>query len=171
FNSKHMEPWDGPAGIVLSDGRYAACNLDRNGLRPARYVITKDNLITLASEVGIWDYAPDEVAEKVRVGPGELLVVDTQQGELWHSEDIDNDLKSRHPYREWMENNVHKLTSFSELPDDQVGARSFDEPLLKTYQKQFAMTNEETDQVLRVLGDMGQEAVGSMGDDTPMAVL
>ncbi|KFA99903.1 glutamate synthase large subunit [Vibrio sp. ER1A] len=171
FNSKHMEPWDGPAGIVLSDGRYAACNLDRNGLRPARYVITKDNLITLASEVGIWDYAPDEVAEKGRVGPGELLVVDTQQGELWHSEDIDNDLKSRHPYREWMENNVHKLTSFSELPDDQVGARSFDEPLLKTYQKQFAMTNEETDQVLRVLGDMGQEAVGSMGDDTPMAVL
>ncbi|MGR5095874.1 glutamate synthase large subunit [Vibrio maritimus] len=171
FNSKHMEPWDGPAGIVLSDGRYAACNLDRNGLRPARYVITKDNLITLASEVGIWDYAPDEVAEKGRVGPGELLVVDTQEGELWHSDDIDNDLKSRHPYREWMENNVHKLTPFSALTDDQVGERSFDETLLKTYQKQFAMTNEETDQVLRVLGDMGQEAVGSMGDDTPMAVL
>ncbi len=171
FNSKHMEPWDGPAGIVLSDGRYAACNLDRNGLRPARYVITKDNLITLASEVGIWDYAPDEVAEKGRVGPGELLVVDTQEGELWHSDDIDNDLKSRHPYREWMENNVHKLTPFSALEDDQVGERSFDETVLKTYQKQFAMTNEETDQVLRVLGDMGQEAVGSMGDDTPMAVL
>ncbi|GAK17582.1 LOW QUALITY PROTEIN: glutamate synthase [Vibrio sp. JCM 19053] len=171
FNSKHMEPWDGPAGIVLSDGRYAACNLDRNGLRPARYVITKDKLITLASEVGIWNYAPDEVAKKGRVGPGELLVIDTRKGKLWQSSEIDNDLKSRHPYREWMENNVRKLTPFSQLPEDQVGERSFDEDLLKTYQKQFAMSNEEVDQVLRVLGDMGQEAVGSMGDDTPMAVL
>ncbi|CAH6784846.1 glutamate synthase subunit GltB [Vibrio chagasii] len=171
FNSKHMEPWDGPAGIVLSDGRYAACNLDRNGLRPARYVITKDNLITLASEVGIWNYAPDEVAEKGRVGPGELLVIDTRRGKLWQSNEIDNDLKSRHPYKEWMEKNVHKLTPFSKLDDDQVGKRSFDDDTLKTYQKQFAMSNEESDQVLRVLGDMGQEAVGSMGDDTPMAVL
>ncbi|WP_060983047.1 glutamate synthase large subunit [Vibrio splendidus] len=171
FNSKHMEPWDGPAGIVLSDGRYAACNLDRNGLRPARYVITKDNLITLASEVGIWNYAPDEVAEKGRVGPGELLVIDTRRGKLWQSNEIDNDLKGRHPYKEWMEKNVHKLTPFSELDDNQVGKRSFDDDTLKTYQKQFAMSNEESDQVLRVLGDMGQEAVGSMGDDTPMAVL
>ncbi|HAH02224.1 MAG TPA: glutamate synthase large subunit, partial [Vibrio sp.] len=169
FNSKHMEPWDGPAGIVLSDGRYAACNLDRNGLRPARYVITKDNLITLASEVGIWNYAPDEVAEKGRVGPGELLVIDTRRGKLWQSNEIDNDLKGRHPYKEWMEKNVHKLTPFSDLPDEQVGKRSFDDDTLKTYQKQFAMSNEESDQVLRVLGDMGQEAVGSMGDDTPMA--
>ncbi|TKF23009.1 glutamate synthase large subunit [Vibrio genomosp. F6] len=171
FNSKHMEPWDGPAGIVLSDGRYAACNLDRNGLRPARYVITKDNLITLASEVGIWDYTPDEVSEKGRVGPGELLVVDTRRGKLWQSSEIDNDLKNRHPYREWMENNVHKLTPFSDLKDDQVGERSLDNDQLKTYQKQFAMSNEEVDQVIRVLGDMGQEATGSMGDDTPMAVL
>lgn len=171
FNSKHMEPWDGPAGIVLSDGRYAACNLDRNGLRPARYVITKDNLITLASEVGIWDYTPDEVSEKGRVGPGELLVIDTRKGKFWQSSEIDSDLKSRHPYREWMENNVHRLTPFAELKDDEVGQRNFDNDELKTYQKQFAMSNEEVDQVLRVLGDMGQEAVGSMGDDTPMAVL
>ncbi|KJY72478.1 glutamate synthase large subunit [Vibrio nigripulchritudo] len=171
FNSKHMEPWDGPAGIVLSDGRYAACNLDRNGLRPARYVITKDNLITLASEVGIWDYAPDEVSEKGRVGPGELLVIDTRKGKLWQSSEIDNDLKSRHPYREWMDNNVHRLTPFAELNEEEVGQRSFDADELKVYQKQFAMSNEEVDQVLRVLGDMGQEAVGSMGDDTPMAVL
>lgn len=171
FNSKHMEPWDGPAGIVLSDGRYAACNLDRNGLRPARYVVTKDKLITLASEVGIWDYAPDEVAEKGRVGPGELLVVDTHEGKLWQSSEIDNDLKERHPYKTWMENNVHKLTPFNQLTDELVGERNFDSDTLKTYQKQFAMTNEEVDQVLRILGDMGQEATGSMGDDTPMAVL
>lgn len=171
FNSKHMEPWDGPAGIVLSDGRYAACNLDRNGLRPARYVITKDKLITLASEVGIWDYAPDEVSEKGRVGPGELLVVDTKEGKLWHSDEIDNDLKSRHPYREWMENNVHKLTPFEQLSGEAIGQRNFSDDELKTYQKQFALNREEREQVINVLGDMGQEAVGSMGDDTPMAVL
>lgn len=87
----------------MSDGRYAACNLDRNGLRPARYVVTKDKLITLASEIGIWDYAPDEVAEKGRVGPGELLVIDTFEGEIWHSADIDNELKNRHPYRSWLD--------------------------------------------------------------------
>ncbi|MDC0609303.1 glutamate synthase large subunit [Vibrio sp.] len=171
FNSKHMEPWDGPAGIVLSDGRYAACNLDRNGLRPARYVITKDKLITLASEVGIWDYAPDEVAEKGRVGPGELLVIDTKVGKLWQSKEIDNDLKSRHPYGEWMKNNVYRLTPFAELGDDKIGEASLNKDVLKTYQKQFAMSNEEVNQVLHVLADMGQEAVGSMGDDTPMAVL
>ncbi|QMV15313.1 glutamate synthase large subunit [Vibrio spartinae] len=171
FNSKHMEPWDGPAGIVLSDGRHAACNLDRNGLRPARYVITKDKLITLASEVGIWDYAPDEVATKGRVGPGELLVIDTKTGKLWQSSEIDNELKSRHPYQEWLEHNVYRLKPFAELGDDQIGQRDFDNAQLKIYQKQFAMTNEEMDQILRVLGDMGQEAVGSMGDDTPMAVL
>lgn len=103
FNSMHMEPWDGPAGIVMSDGRYAACNLDRNGLRPARYVITKDKLITCASEVGIWDYQPDEVVEKGRVGPGELMVIDTRGGRILHSAETDDDLKSRHPYKEWME--------------------------------------------------------------------
>lgn len=103
FNSMHMEPWDGPAGIVMSDGRYAACNLDRNGLRPARYVITKDKLITCASEVGIWDYQPDEVVEKGRVGPGELMVIDTRAGRILHSAETDDDLKSRHPYKEWME--------------------------------------------------------------------
>lgn len=94
FNSMHMEPWDGPAGIVMSDGRFAACNLDRNGLRPARYVITKDKLITCASEVGIWDYQPDEVVEKGRVGPGELMVIDTRSGRILHSAETDDDLKA-----------------------------------------------------------------------------
>ena len=92
----------------MSDGRYAACNLDRNGLRPARYVITKDKLITCASEVGIWDYQPDEVVEKGRVGPGELMVIDTRAGRILHSAETDDDLKSRHPYKEWMEKNVRR---------------------------------------------------------------
>ncbi|MFP1929719.1 glutamate synthase large subunit [Lonsdalea quercina] len=171
FNSMHMEPWDGPAGVVLSDGRYAACNLDRNGLRPARYVITTDKLITCASEVGIWDYQPDEVVEKGRVGPGELMVIDTQEGRILHSGETDNDLKSRHPYKEWMERNVKRLVPFEEMPDDQVGQRDLDDVQLEAYQKQFGYSNEELDQILRVLGENGQEATGSMGDDTPFAVL
>ncbi|MGR2768386.1 glutamate synthase large subunit [Photobacterium ganghwense] len=171
FNSMHMEPWDGPAGIVMSDGRYAACNLDRNGLRPARYVITKDKLITLASEVGIWDYAPDEVAEKGRVGPGELLVIDTKFGKIWHSDDIDNDLMERHPYKEWMDSHVKRLVPFEDLGDDQVGSRSLSDNELSTYQKLFGISREELDQVIRVMGEIGQEATGSMGDDAPMAVL
>jgi len=90
FNSMHMEPWDGPAGIVLTNGRHVACNLDRNGLRPARYVITKNGYITLASEVGIWDYKPQDVVEKGRVGPGQMLAVDTKTGEIWRSNEIDD---------------------------------------------------------------------------------
>ncbi|AXF78267.1 glutamate synthase large subunit [Erwinia tracheiphila] len=171
FNSMHMEPWDGPAGIVMSDGRYAACNLDRNGLRPARYVITKDKLITCASEVGIWNYQPDEVVEKGRVGPGELMVIDTRAGRILHSAETDNDLKSRHPYKEWMEKNVRRLVPFENLPDDQMGSREMDDNLLSTFHKQFGYSSEELDSIIRVLGENGQEAVGSMGDDTPFAVL
>lgn len=168
FNSMHMEPWDGPAGIVMSDGRFAACNLDRNGLRPARYVITKDKLITCASEVGIWDYQPDEVVEKGRVGPGELMVIDTRGGRILHSAETDDDLKSRHPYKAWMEKNVRRLVPFEDLPDEEVGSRELDDDLLASYQKQFNYSAEELDSVIRVLGENGGEAVGSMGDDTPL---
>ncbi|MGV3346524.1 glutamate synthase large subunit [Enterobacteriaceae bacterium LUAb1] len=171
FNSMHMEPWDGPAGIVMSDGRYAACNLDRNGLRPARYVITKDKLITCASEVGIWDYQPDEVVEKGRIGPGELMVIDTREGRILHADETDRDLKNRHPYQTWMEKNVKRLIPFEELPEGETGVRQLDDNLLASFQKQFAYSNEELDQVIRVLAENAQEAVGSMGDDTPFAVL
>ncbi|PIT56620.1 glutamate synthase large subunit [Snodgrassella alvi] len=171
FNSMHMEPWDGPAGIVLSDGRYAACTLDRNGLRPARYVITQDKLITIASEVGIWDYAPDEVVEKGRVGPGELLVIDTREGRLMQSADINTELKTRHPYKEWLDRNVLSLIPFEKLPDEEVGESSFSADRLLVYQKLFGYDLEELESVVRVLGENGQEAVGSMGDDTPFAVL
>ena len=171
FNSMHMEPWDGPAGIVLSDGRYAACNLDRNGLRPARYEITQDRLITIASEVGIWDYAPDEVVEKGRVGPGQLLVIDTKNGKLLHSAEIDNELRARHPYREWLDKNVQRLIPFEQLPDNEAGDAGMNADMLSVYQKQFLYDREELESIVRVLGENGQEAVGSMGDDAPFAVL
>ncbi|NRA83190.1 MAG: glutamate synthase large subunit [Gammaproteobacteria bacterium] len=171
FNSMHMEPWDGPAGIVMTNGRHVACAVDRNGLRPARYVVTKDRVLTLASEVGIWDYQPDEVLEKGRVGPGELLVVDTYTGKLTPTFEIDNELKSRHPYLEWMANNSRRLTPFEDRVESTSGHRSLDNQQLAIYQKQFGYSKEEIYDVLSVLGREGQEVTASMGDDAPMAVL
>jgi len=171
FNSMHMEPWDGPAGVVMTNGRHVACNLDRNGLRPARYVITRNGFITLASEVGIWDYGEDEVVEKGRVGPGEMLAIDTYTGKLFSSSDIDNDLKERHPYREWLNKNIRRLTPFDELKVNQLGVRVFSDQVINQYHKMFNYSYEEIQQVIKTLAENGQEATGSMGDDTPMAVL
>ncbi|WP_136805780.1 glutamate synthase large subunit [Desulfosediminicola flagellatus] len=170
FNSMHMEPWDGPAGVVMSDGRFAACGLDRNGLRPARYVVTRDRLITLASEVGIWDYDPDEVIEKGRVGPGELFVIDTHTGKRWASWDIDNELKSQHPYVEWMKSSCERLVPFDLIADFSMEPVGESDELI-IFQKIFGYSREEIEQVVRVLGETGKEAMASMGDDTPVAVL
>ncbi|BFT31297.1 glutamate synthase large subunit [Alteromonas sp. D210916BOD_24] len=171
FNSMHMEPWDGPAGIVLTNGRHVACNLDRNGLRPARYVITKNGFITLASEVGIWDYEQTDVVEKGRVGPGEMLAVDTYTGKIWRSTEIDEELKARHPYKEWLGKHIRRLTPIEKLDASHIGKRAFDDDVMAIYHKLNAYSYEEIQQVIKVLAKDGQEAVGSMGDDTPMAVM
>lgn len=171
FNSMHMEPWDGPAGIVLTNGRHVACNLDRNGLRPARYVRTDDGIITLASEVGIWDYDESKVIEKGRVAPGEMFAVDTATGEIMTSQIIDDRLKSRHPYRAWLDEHIRRLTPVHEYENNDIGTRAFDDNHMATLQKLFNYSYEEIQQVIKVLAKDGQEAVGSMGDDTPMAVL
>ncbi|WP_144175471.1 glutamate synthase large subunit [Pseudomonas sp. Kh13] len=168
YNSMHMEPWDGPAGIVMTEGRHAVCLLDRNGLRPARWVTTRNGYITLASEIGVWDYKPEDVIAKGRVGPGQIFAVDTETGQILDTDAIDNRLKSRHPYKRWLRQ--HALRIQATLTDDQ-GVASYDADQLKQYMKMFQVTFEERDQVLRPLGEQGQEAVGSMGDDTPMAVL
>jgi glutamate synthase (NADPH/NADH) large chain len=102
FFDCHMEPWDGPAGIVLTDGRYAACSLDRNGLRPARYVITNDRHLTIASEVGVYDYDEKDVVAKGRLGPGEMLAVDLVNGVMLDNEEIHDLLKTRAPYKKWL---------------------------------------------------------------------
>ncbi|MEP3560763.1 MAG: glutamate synthase large subunit, partial [Marinobacter sp.] len=169
YNSMHMEPWDGPAGLVMSDGRYALCMLDRNGLRPARWVITKDDFITLASEVGTYDYAPSDVVAKGRVGPGQMLAIDTETGEVLHTPDIDERLKNAQPYRRWLKENALRVEStlYQESPEFKL--MEADELLV--HQKMFNVSFEERDQVLRPLAEGAQEAVGSMGDDTPMAVL
>lgn len=171
FNSMHMEPWDGPAGVVVTNGRHVACNLDRNGLRPARYVITRDGFITLASEVGIWDYGEDEVVEKGRVGPGEMLAIDTYTGKIFNSNSIDNELKIRHPYRQWLDSNIQRLIPFDQLDAILIGQRIFSDQEIAQYHKLFNYSYEEIHQVVKTLAENGQEATGSMGDDTPMAVL
>ncbi|MBI2383753.1 MAG: glutamate synthase large subunit [Gammaproteobacteria bacterium] len=169
YNSQQMEPWDGPAGVVLTDGRYAICATDRNGLRPTRYVITKDRHLTVASEIGVHDYKPQDVVEKGRLRPGQILAVDTETGSILRPADIDRMLAARKPYKKWLKDHVKRLEAtladkaehLERMPPEQVHA----------YQKMFQVSFEEKDQILRVLAEAGQEAVGSMGDDTPFAVL
>ena len=168
YHSMHMEPWDGPAGIVLTDGRYAACALDRNGLRPARYVISKDRHITLASEVGVYDYDDSEIIEKGRLAPGDMLAVDTLNGEVLLSDDINKILKDRHPYDEWLNKNSINLTSYDENEEIPLSFNSSD---LTTYKKFYGVTLEEEKDVILPLANLALEATGSMGDDTPMPVL
>lgn len=168
FNSKHIEPWDGPAGLVITDGRYAVCTLDRNGLRPSRWVITKDDTITVASEIGVYKYNPEDVVAKGRLGPGEILSVDTSTGQLLHTEDIDDLLKAGGPYRQWLDATALRI---DELSDKEVGDSDVSSEQLKTYMKMYQSSLEERTQVIIPLADTGQEATGSMGDDTPMAVL
>nr|MDJ0790129.1 glutamate synthase large subunit [Myxococcota bacterium] len=172
YHSMHMEPWDGPAGVVMTDGRTAACTLDRNGLRPARYVLTRNKVLTIASEVGVWDYAPEDVIEKGRLGPGEMLAVDIDQARIWRPKAIDDHLKSRHPYREWLSENV--ITIHNNDEQEMAAADRFmrtDYGRLLTFEKLFGVTIEEKNQILKPLAKDSAEAVGSMGDDTPIAVL
>ena len=168
YNSMHMEPWDGPAGVVLTDGRYASCTLDRNGLRPARYVISKDRHITLASEVGVYDYLPSEITTKGRLKPGEMLAVDTQSGRLLLPQDVSDLLKHRQPYAKWLQKNARHLRSGMR---PHVPPAPMADDRLVVHEKMFNVTFEERDQVLRTLAEGGQEAVGSMGDDTPIPVM
>jgi len=169
FSSMHAEPWDGPAGIVFTDGRYASCIMDRNGLRPARYVITRDRHITLASEIGVYDYSPGEVVAKGRLAPGEMLAADTRTGELLLPEAIDERLKRARPYKQWL--HAHLIRLGSSLDDDPLILEPTDGRGLETLEKLFLVTGEERNQMLRPLTEAGQEPVGSMGDDTPLPVL
>ncbi|HTT42241.1 MAG TPA: glutamate synthase large subunit [Steroidobacteraceae bacterium] len=169
YYAVHMEPWDGPAGVVLTDGRYALCTLDRNGLRPARYCITSNRLLTIASETGVWDWAPEEVVKKGKLGPGDMVALDLQSGTLLSSADIDQLLKKRHPYKAWLKQGVRYLES--DLVDPRLAAEPMDRATLALYQKMFNVTQEERDDIIRVLAQDENEAVGSMGDDTPLPVL
>ena len=166
FHSTMMEPWDGPADVAFTDGTLIGAVLDRNGLRPGRYWVTSDDLIVLASEAGVLDIEPARVVKKGRMQPGRMLLVDTARGEIVDDADIKTRLASAHPYREWLDAG---MTALDELPDVEHVVHSHDSVLRR--QQMFGYTHEELKLILAPMARLGAEPLGSMGTDTPIAVL
>jgi glutamate synthase domain-containing protein 2/glutamate synthase domain-containing protein 1/glutamate synthase domain-containing protein 3 len=170
FHSCMMEPWDGPASIAFTDGRRIGAVLDRNGLRPSRYLVTKNGLVVMASETGVLNIPPDQVAYKGRLQPGRMFFVDTTEGRIVQDEEIKQGFAKRQPYRQWLDEHLVDLDSLPEPPSHPPinGYEPFD--LLKQ-QQAFGYTLEELKMILAPMAMNGQEPVGSMGTDTPLAVL
>ena len=170
YNSMHMEPWDGPAGIVMTDGKWAVCMLDRNGLRPARYQIDKDNMITIASETGVNVTENKKITKKGRVSPGGILAINTFTGEIFNEKQIDEDLKSKLPYREWLkEKTVYIESSLDKY--EGPGLKKISSNDLSISSKLFLLHKEERSSVIKPLAIESNEGTGSMGDDTALAVM
>ena len=170
YNSMHMEPWDGPAGIVMADGQWAVCILDRNGLRPARYQLDNSNIITIASETGVNPVAEENVVKKGRVEPGGILAVNTLTGEILNQNSIDNELKEKLPYRKWLKQNALYIESRLDSYEG-PGLKSIDSNSFMTASKLFLLFKEERSSVIKPLAVDSQEGTGSMGDDTALAVM
>jgi glutamate synthase (NADPH) large chain len=164
-----MEAWDGPASIAFSDGTVIGAVLDRNGLRPSRYVVTKDGLVVMASEVGVLDIAPENVLAKGRLQPGRMFLVDTAAGRIVDDDEIKASMAARHPYRQWLDEQLVRLESLSAPPPADVPGN--DGETLLTRQQAFGYSNEDLRILMGPMAINGQEAVGSMGTDTPLAVL
>ena len=166
YHSILMEPWDGPAALLFSDGRYAGGMLDRNGLRPARYTITKGGTMIVASEVGVMDIDPADVVEKGRLQPGKILLVDTQEGRIYYDGEIKRQLASEHPYKEWL------ATSRIQLETLKSGRHATNSvPDLLRKEILFGYGKEDVDGTIVPMAVNGQEPTASMGNDTPLAVL
>ena len=170
YNSMHMEAWDGPAGIVMTDGKWAICVLDRNGLRPARYQIDDEGHITIASETGVNPTKESEIISKGRVKPGGMLAINTETGELHNEEYIDNFLKDQNPYRQWLKKYAIRIES--SLNDfEGPGLKKISQNDLTIASKLFLLFKEERSSVIKPLAVDSQEGTGSMGDDTALAVM
>jgi glutamate synthase (ferredoxin) len=167
YHSLITEPWDGPAAIVFSDGFTVGAALDRNGLRPARYYITHDDLVVLASEVGVLDIADERIAAKGSLKPGNMFVVDTNQGRIIGDDELKQTLAREHPYEEWLSSNMIAL---DHLPEPPYVHSTNTETLLQR-QRVFGYTYEELRLLIEPMATTGSEAVGSMGTDTPLAIL
>ncbi len=163
-----MEPWDGPASIAFTDGTIIGAVLDRNGLRPSRYVVTKDGFVVMASEVGVLDIPPENVLHKDRLQPGRMFLVDTAQGRIVDDEEIKETLASRRPYRQWLDT---QLVRTQDLPPAEEEFPVDPDDDLISLQKAFGYTLEDLRVLMAPMAINGQEAVGSMGNDTPLAVL
>jgi glutamate synthase (NADPH/NADH) large chain len=167
YHSTIMEPWDGPASLVFSDGRYIGGTLDRNGLRPSRYIITHDDLIVMGSEVGVQIFAPDRIKEKGRLMPGKILLVDTKFGIIVPDDELKKQLTGRNPYASWLRENRIDL---SDIVVKKRVPSSLGE-MYNHYLKVFGYSKEDMDMLIRPMAVEGQEPVSSMGNDTPLAIM
>ena len=167
FNSSIMEPWDGPASIPFTDGKYIGALLDRNGLRPSRYTVTKDGYVVMSSETGVVEIKPENIESHGRLEPGKMFLVDMNEGRIIEDEEIKNSIVSKHPYRKWVNDNVLPL---KDVP--YTGNKTPDEKLdFETRLRIFGYTQEDLKTLILPMCSSGKEAIGSMGTDTPLAVL
>lgn len=166
YHSILMEPWDGPAALLFSDGRYAGGMLDRNGLRPARYLITKNDMMVVASEVGVMDFEATEIKEKGRLQPGKIIFVDTEKGEVYYDGEIKKRLSEAKPYRTWLASNRIELDELKTGRKVSHKVENFDR-MLRT----FGYSKEDIEKIIIPMGSTGAEPLASMGNDTPLAVL
>ncbi|MBM4420207.1 MAG: glutamate synthase large subunit [Chloroflexi bacterium] len=168
YHASMQEPWDGPASIAFTDGRVIGAVLDRNGLRPSRYTVTRDGFVVMASEVGVLDIPAENVLHKDRLQPGRLFLVDTEQGRIVSDEEIKETVAARRPYRQWLDEN---LTRLSRLPPPAKPPVHYQPDTLLARQQAFGYTAEDLRILMTPMALNGQDAIGSMGTDTPLAVL
>ncbi len=166
YHSILMEPWDGPAALLFSDGRYAGGMLDRNGLRPSRYTITKQGMMVVASEVGVMDFEPGDVVSKGRLQPGKILLIDTQEGKIYYDGEIKEQLAKAHPYREWLNENRVQLEKLKSGRHVENSVSNLEQKLVT-----FGFGQEDIDKTIVPMATAGQEPVAAMGNDTPLAVI
>ena len=161
-----MEPWDGPAALMFSDGRYAGGMLDRNGLRPSRYTITKSGMMVVASEVGVMDFEPSDVVSKGRLQPGKILLIDTQEGQIYYDGEIKEKLATEHPYRQWLSTNRIQLEKLKSGRKVDNSVADYERRL-----RVFGYGQEDIDKTIVPMSVNGQEPVAAMGNDTPLAII
>ncbi len=167
YHASLMEPWDGPASVAFTDGRVIGATLDRNGLRPARYLVTHDDMLVMSSETGVLPIKPEDVKFKGRLQPGKMLLADLVEGRIIPDEEIKGKLASRQPYGEWMKENQITLDKLPEPP--RVYGFHPDDILQR--QRAFGYTDEDIRMIMTPMAAVGQEPIGSMGTDTPLACL
>lgn len=166
YHSILMEPWDGPAALLFSDGRFAGGMLDRNGLRPARYLITKNNTMVVASEAGVIGFEASEIKEKGRLQPGKILLIDTQEGNIYYDGELKDRLATAYPYRQWLSANRIELDMLKSGRKVENTVEQFDKHL-----RIFGYTREDVERTITPMATNGSEPIASMGNDTPLAVL
>ncbi len=167
YHSTMMEPWDGPASMVFCDGRFIGGTLDRNGLRPSRYVVTRDNVIVMASEVGVQNFNPSDIIYKGRLMPGKLLLVDTEEGRIIPDSEVKERIAHQSPYKRWVEEN---RISFDDIIYRGIAETTIESDKLLRMHAAFGYNREDIGEIIRQMAASGQEPVGSMGTDTPIAV-